>query len=394
MGFRFSTAFVAALALLAALLAPGAIAKTFKPNTRADHAPNGCNRQDCTLREAVIASNERAGKDKIVLRKGKPYKLKQEGNGEEAAATGDLDVTDELSVKGKPKAKVDGGKLESVFSTPTTALTANLKLSKLTVTRAISSAVAVNGGTAKVSKSKLAGNDAESGNGGGLSVSLGATATISKSTVSDNRAANGGAGVYANGDVTIVASTISGNKATATGGGLKVQGGTATIRNSTFSGNRTTADGGGISAASGTVTLNNVTIANNEADSNGDGGTDVGGGISAGGMINVSNTIIADNRLGGDPMPLVDVNCDGTFASGGGNLRGSDDTGCAGFTGSGDIVEPNPKLGKLARNGGPTKTIALQKGSPAINAADDASAEPKDQRGVTRNNPDIGAYER
>ena len=137
-----------------------------------------------------------------------------------------------------------------------------------------------------------------------------------------------------------------------------------------------------------------MTIAGNTADTDGTGGADVAGGISAAGMVNVSNTIIADNELGGDPMPLVDVNCDGTFMSGGGNLRSTDDIGCTGFMGAGDLVDENAGLSNLAKNGGPTKTIALKANSPAVNAADDASAEPKDQRGVTRQNPDIGAYER
>jgi hypothetical protein len=57
------------------------------------------------------------------------------------------------------------------------------------------------------------------------------------------------------------------------------------------------------------------------------------------------------------------------------------------------------KLGKLADNGGPTKTVALQSGSRAINAADPSALPPEvvrmDQRGVRRDNqPDIGAYER
>ena len=52
------------------------------------------------------------------------------------------------------------------------------------------------------------------------------------------------------------------------------------------------------------------------------------------------------------------------------------------------------KLGKLATNGGPTKTVALKKGSRAINHAGPDAPE-LDQRGVKRGKkPDIGAYER
>ena len=63
--------------------------------------------------------------------------------------------------------------------------------------------------------------------------------------------------------------------------------------------------------------------------------------------------------------------------------------------GPGDMVRRNPKLGKLARNGGPTKTVALKKGSPAIGEAKRSTAPGKDQRGRKRDRrPDIGAFER
>ena len=395
MGLRLTTAIALAISLTVALLAPSAFAKTFKPTTRGDHAPDGCNRQDCTLREAVIDSNARAGKDRIVLRRGKAYKLKQEG-AEDAGLTGDLDVTDQLAVKGKPKARVSGGNNDTVFSIPSTAPMAELKLSKLTVTKGSLGGVAATGGTLKLMRMTVSGNTAPgggTGSGGGVRVGPAATATIKKSTVSGNEA-EGGAGIFASGTTTILNSTISGNRSFGTGGGIKSQSASLTVRNSTISGNRTTNDGGGISLASGGTTLNNVTVAGNKADTDGTGGPDVGGGISAGGSVSVSNTLIAENKLGGNPMPPVDVNCDGTFTSGGGNLRGSNDSGCVGFTAATDIVKANPRIGDLSRNGGPTRTIALQRGSAALDAAVAASAEPKDQRGVARVNPDIGAYER
>ena len=66
----------------------------------------------------------------------------------------------------------------------------------------------------------------------------------------------------------------------------------------------------------------------------------------------------------------------------------------------------NPRLGVLANNGGPTATIALLAGSPAINAGSNALAvDPStglplafDQRGpgfprIVNNTVDIGAFE-
>jgi hypothetical protein len=52
-------------------------------------------------------------------------------------------------------------------------------------------------------------------------------------------------------------------------------------------------------------------------------------------------------------------------------------------------------IGPLAANGGPTLTMALVPGSPAIGAGDSAAAPPTDQRGYPRpsGSADIGAFE-
>jgi hypothetical protein len=87
----------------------------------------------------------------------------------------------------------------------------------------------------------------------------------------------------------------------------------------------------------------------------------------------------------------------------------SDNTSC-GFIprkGSANNLDPRLSLAGLANNGGPTLTIALQGGSPAIDAipvasCTDQSSPPKrvttDQRGFPRPDDgeptcDIGAYE-
>jgi len=58
----------------------------------------------------------------------------------------------------------------------------------------------------------------------------------------------------------------------------------------------------------------------------------------------------------------------------------------------------NALLGPLQNNGGPTQTMALLAGSPAIGTADNSMAPLTDQRGVTRldttgETTDIGAFE-
>jgi len=90
----------------------------------------------------------------------------------------------------------------------------------------------------------------------------------------------------------------------------------------------------------------------------------------------------------------------GAFSSLGYNLVGATNDS-TGFTAPGDLTGSlasplDPKLGPLADNGGPTLTMALLPGSPAIDAGDTSLAPPTDQRGFPRPfgpAADIGAYE-
>src|SRR5206468_418700 len=60
----------------------------------------------------------------------------------------------------------------------------------------------------------------------------------------------------------------------------------------------------------------------------------------------------------------------------------------------GNPMTGDPHLGPLADNGGPTKTMALPQGSPALNAGFPAAGVLTDQRGAARDNPpDLGAFE-
>jgi hypothetical protein len=110
---------------------------------------------------------------------------------------------------------------------------------------------------------------------------------------------------------------------------------------------------------------------------------------SAGGGIRTTGGLL-DNTLLSANAPS---NCSGIITDAGHNL--SSDSSCA-FTGVGSLNNTDAKLGPLADNGGPTLTVALLSGSPAINAGASAGAPTTDQRGVTRpQGPgvDIGAFE-
>jgi hypothetical protein len=95
--------------------------------------------------------------------------------------------------------------------------------------------------------------------------------------------------------------------------------------------------------------------------------------------------------LAGPQPNLVAMN-GGTFQSLGHNL--SSDDGGGFLPGDGDLINTDPLLGPLQNNGGPTQTIALQAGSPALNAGDPNELGNTDQRGVVRSGGvNIGAYQ-
>jgi len=212
-------------------------------------------------------------------------------------------------------------------------------------------------------------------------------ATITRSTIADNRAtANVGGGIHnAEGRLIVRSSTLNGNVAANNDGGGIENYDTAILVNDTITRNRAGGNGGGIDADGVETRLNGVTIARNSATGN-------GGGIQEEGTpFTMRNSVVALNSttsgLGPDCYSAV-------TPSAGHNLIG-DTAGCAGIFGpaTNDFTNVNPRIARLATNGGPTKTIALKRRSKAINHAG-GGAPKRDQRGVKRHNPDIGAFER
>jgi hypothetical protein len=251
------------------------------------------------------------------------------------------------------------------------------------------------------------------GFGGGIRNS--GTLRMIATTISANRASFGctqycfarGGGILNSGTLTISSSTVSGNVAwswchghcQAFGGGI-YNTGKLTITNSTLSGNTAHAilsnlgivNNSGIGGAivnTGTLIMNNTTLSQNTA-------YWMSGGIENGGSTTLQNTIIANNMGGNCGSP-------GSLISLGYNLSSD---GTCGFSGPGDLNNIDPMLGPLQYNGGPTQTMALPSGSPAIdtgnpNGCTDGQGHllKTDQRGMTRPDQedtsgcDMGAYE-
>ena len=137
--------------------------------------------------------------------------------------------------------------------------------------------------------------------------------------------------------------------------------------------------GGGIDTGADSVLLTNVTVARNLVGAEAATRTVRGGGLAVdGGTITLKATILGLNTAPAAGGP----NCFGPVASAGHNVLGAT-TGCT-FTGKpSDKLHKDPKLGALANNGGPTFTLALLDGSPALDVIPPPlCAVAFDQRGI------------
>jgi CSLREA domain-containing protein len=332
---------------------------TFIVTKTADTSDGVCD-GDCSLREAIIVANATPGKNTILI-PADTYTLSIAGTGEDAAVTGDLDITDDVDLLGAGAATtvIDGGGIDRVFD-----------ITGFTMPTVSISDVTIQNGDVSLSGSF----------GGGVSNGF-ATLTVTNSTIRNNEAANYG-GVSNVGTMTLSGVTISGNTATGVGGGGGIGNtGTMALTNTTISGN--TASGGSaiVNGTSTSITLTNVTISDNQSF----GGIGASAITHVGGTFQILNTIIANN---------AGSNCLGlAIFSLGHNLE--DGNTCF-LTGTGDLPNTNPLLGALQDNGGPTLTHALLAGSPAIDAGSNIGCPTTDQRGVARPQGtacDIGAYE-
>jgi hypothetical protein len=276
-------------------------------------------------------------------------------------------------------------------------------------------------GSASISNSTISGNVSQSGYG---AILLGSQDTmLSDCIISGNTTSQSGTII---GGAAISGCTISGNTVTGadSAGGIidagtisdcTISGNTGwvggiinarTISNCTISGNLGDAPpsfptAGGIAALAApasdvVIAVLSCTIADNTVANkvhtasqlySGQVGTGTGDAI-----IQLHDAIIAGD--GSVPNFLADVG--GSFSSQGYNL--SSDGGAGFLTGPGDLINANPLLGPLQNNGGPTPTMALLPGSPAVDAGDNTGAPDFDQRGsgfprIVGGVIDIGALE-
>jgi hypothetical protein len=244
------------------------------------------------------------------------------------------------------------------------------------------------------------------GFGAGIFSDTGSELMLVNSTISGNQASAAGGGICTHYADLVVATgcTLSGNTADLQGGGLNFQGLTGMLQNCTISGNATPPEGSGsafllitFTGERATLTLTACTVARNLGSTNGACALAMLG--DSGCTNRLLSTLIADND---GPNFFLDGNP--VLQSLGHNL---DTDGSSGLVNgaNGDLVgKPaspiDADLAPLQDNGGPTLTMALLPGSPALGAAACSDADgaplPVDQRGFPRSQAtgcDIGAFE-
>jgi hypothetical protein len=292
------------------------VLSTFVVGTTADlFNPND---KPLSLRDAISAANAAPGST-VVIPAG-AYNLTRLGAGEGANATGDLDITANMTIKsksGKNDVTIDGQSLVSSNSDRIFDLhnQITVSMSGLTIANGMPTDTqgTIGGGilvenqgakltltncTVKNCRIKVTNPNLE-GDGGGI-FSAGSL-TLVNCTVSNNTIAaqNGeGGGIYGNADVTLTNSTVTGNSAPSAnnaGGGVYAE--TVTISQCTVTQNTTGGAGGGIFGT--TVVVSKSHVDDNQANA-------VGGGIYAA----FQSLVTANSTVNGN-----------TAASYGGQLR-------------------------------------------------------------------------
>lgn len=245
-----------------------------------------------------------------------------------------------------------------------------------------------------LSNSNLSENTAD--NGGGVysnSFSSHSVVVVGNTTLNGNTAINGsGGGVYSysgNSSVIINNSTLNGNTAEY-GGGVSTSSTnsvTITVSNSTLTGNTGAIHGGGVwinsTNQSPTVTVSKSTFSGNTAD-NGGGVYSNSGSFTPSSIINIGSSIFDRSSISNQG--------NNTITSNGYNIFTDTPTGSV-STDFINVLLGAIKLGQLADNGGPTKTMLPGVGSIAIDMGDPIDMNDAQNGPISGVRRDVGAAE-
>jgi VCBS repeat-containing protein len=235
-----------------------------------------------SLRAAIMEANALPGADTIQVPAG-TYRLTLAGANEDAARTGDLDITDTLTIvgDGRDTTVIDGRGLDRVFHV-----------------RGAFNSGSPTGPTVTISSLTVTGGQAPSASGspgadGGGVLNEFSTLTLDNVVVRGNRTGDG---------------TFAGS-----GGGVYTNNGTTTISNSTVTQNTTGngtvlgGNGGGVGSLTSVTTIRDSDISNNRTGDGGQGTLNAGDGggiysasaeITRNGFLTVLRTTVTDNTVG------------------------------------------------------------------------------------------------
>jgi len=274
---------IVALGLILAVLSacsPPVCVPAYTVTKTIDTNDGVCSVSDCSLREAVDNANACPGPQTIHLPAG-GYILTIAGAEEDANATGDLDITDDLSILGVGAPSVDGGGIDRVFEIISPAV---VDMDLLIIVNGVAQLGGGirNHGNLTITNSSIHDNVAEvppggvgSAGGGGIFNESG-TLTLLGTQIFDNVADHGG-GIHNFATATLIAEDvlIQGNVANDMAGGIWNNfASNATLNNVELRDNDAVAHGAGIYNA-GHLEANWITLVENVA------GLD-GGGLWAG----------------------------------------------------------------------------------------------------------------
>jgi parallel beta helix pectate lyase-like protein len=348
----------------------------------------------CTLRAAIIEANALAGADTISIPGGLPsgnvFTLSIEGRGEEAAFTGDLDITESATIiffASGPSPVIDANGIDRVFDIRTDSGTVNLLGLEITGGDANQPGDAAGGGIAvgfgdadvNISFCVLRGNVATFG--GGL-YNDGSNTDVFGCEIHDNEEADGGgsgegSGIRNRGNLLVEASAIYANFHAGESGSAAVSSAppfsgepVLELRNSTVSGN----DGAGVVVEGTALTLRNSTIVANFL------------GVAAASDMSGLPVVFKSSIIALNANADCNLSAAADFNTNSYNLDSDDSCGLA--DGSTNYSGVDPLLSLLGNFGGPTPTHRPYIDSPLIDAGHPAitavGCTDEDQRFVER----------
>lgn len=369
-----------------------------------------------TLREAINRANKAISTSDTIM-----FAPSLVG-GQTITVSSELAISDPLTIIGPGAANltISGGGMTKIFSTSIPTINSPVSLSGLTISNGFAP-----GGSAMVIAAEsvtlndcVISNNANTNPGGAiylLGTGVGSL-TVNNCVFDANYSTGGGAitvqagaGLFVNNCLFTNNATTKGN----TGGAIRYIGTTTmpvnvAIRNSTFTGNQTQGSGGAIGFVTvflGTALVQNCTITGNTADTDDNGDADGGGiGVFTGqatGKVVIDSCIVSGNFKGiavpvaSDLQNSSNGNLEANFSLIGSTSAAMNFVPDAKTT---SLLGQNPMLDVLANNGGPTLTMALLPGSPAIDNGSNSAVLNFDARGngfsrTVNKATDIGAYE-